>query len=287
MRYFLLISIFLLVSFKNEENADSENSNTGYSFFVAGHVFGNGQRTNIGIYPLFKDKFELIKSDISIKFGVFTGDIVMEGTKEEWDEIDTDIAELSMPVYFAIGNHDNNNRELFIERYGKTYFCFTYKNDLFIILDPNIDSWNISGSQLDFLKKELSVTGPSIKNIFVFFHQLLWWSPDNKYNNVKPNSLTGRSDSINFWSTVEPLFKNMPCNVVMFSGDVGAASWSADYMYDKYDNITLIASGMGEGTGDNIVIVDVLTDNSVKYRLISLDCENINCLGKLEDYTLP
>jgi hypothetical protein len=287
VKYLFLILICLIASCEGNTDADIEYTGINYSFFVAGHVYSNPSGTEPGIYSLFKDKFNYIKSDSTIKFGIFTGDIVKDGSREEWDEVDKDIAGLVIPVYFTLGNHDNKNRELFIERYGKTYFDFTYKNDLFIILDPNIDGWNISGAQLNFLKQVLSDISPDIKNVFVFFHQLLWWSNDNRYGNVRPNSFEGRSDSINFWSTVEPLFTNLSCNVVMFAGDVGAAEWSADYMYDKYENITFIASGMGEGIGDNFIIVDVMTDNTLQYRLISLNCEDINCLGKLEEYTLP
>ncbi len=49
---------------------------------------------------------------------------------------------------------------------------------------------------------------------------------------------------------------NMP--VYFFAGDVGAASWSSNYMYDKLDNVHLIASGMGENDGDNFVEVEVV-----------------------------
>ena len=73
----------------------------------------------------------------------------------------------------------------------------------------------------------------------------------------------------------------------MFAGDVGAGSWSSDYMYDKYSNITLIASGMGDGDGDNFVIVNVTANDTINYDLISLNCEDIKCLGRLEDYILP
>ena len=287
MKYNLLILSCLLVSFAKKDITVNEDRGVNYSFFVAGHVYSYPGSTDPGINRLFKDKFDYIKNDSIIKFGIFTGDIVWEGTTEEWDDVDRDIAELSIPVYFALGNHDNKNRELFIERYGKTYYNYTYKNELYFILDPNIDNWNISGDQLDFLKQVLSEINPSIKNVFVFFHQLLWWNPENKYKHVKPNSFDGRSDSINFWSTIEPLFYNLPCNVVMFAGDVGGGSWSADYMYDKYDNVTFIASGMGDGAGDNFLIVDVMTNNTVEHRLVSLNCEYINCLGKLEEFIMP
>ncbi len=57
-------------------------------------------------------------------------------------------------------------------------------------------------------------------------------------------------------------------------------------MDDNYDNITFIASGMGEGIGDNFLIADVMSDNTVTYRLISLNCEDINCPGSLEDFSI-
>lgn len=287
MKYCLFILLLFLMTCKDKKSNNTGNQYVKYSFFVAGHVYGAPGRITPGIYPPFKAKFNDIENNTSIKFGVFTGDIVMEGKSMEWDEVDKEIAELSLKVYFAIGNHDDKNRDLFLERYGNTYYSFTHEHDLFIVLDPNIDNWNISGKQLDFLMRELSRIDPAVKNVFVFFHQLLWWSPGNCYKNVKPNSLEARADSINFWSTVEPLFREISANVVMFAGDVGAASWSADYMYHHYDNITFIASGMGEGIGDNYVIVDVMDDNTVAYRLVPLNCEDSNCLGKLEEFVLP
>ena len=58
-------------------------------------------------------------------------------------------------------------------------------------------------------------------------------------------------------------------------------------MYDQYDNITLIASGMGGNVRDNIIIIDVHEDASVSYRLIALNGSNHNALGELMDYELP
>lgn len=124
-------------------------------------------------------------------------------------------------------------------------------------------------------------------NVFVFFHQLLWRTANNKYSGVVPNSTENMADSINFWSTVEPLFSGIPNNVVMFAGDLGAGYWSGDYMYDQYDNITLIASGMGDGEKDNFIIITVRAYKPLSYSLISLNCDSIYCLGRLKDYTLP
>ena len=58
-------------------------------------------------------------------------------------------------------------------------------------------------------------------------------------------------------------------------------------MFHQYDNITLIASGMGGNVRDNFVIIDVYEDGSVGYRLIALNDPDVTALGKLEDYILP
>ena len=56
-------------------------------------------------------------------------------------------------------------------------------------------------------------------------------------------------------------------------------------MYDHFDNITLIASGMGSGTSDNIIITYVYP-NSVYYDLVAINGSDPNALGELYDYIL-
>jgi hypothetical protein len=178
------------------------------------------------------------------------------------------------------------NRPLFEERYGITYYSFIYNQDLFIILDPNIDGWNISGPQLEFLKTTLNSNYSDVDNIFVMFHQLLWWENNNIYSGFWPNSFSGRADTINFWSTVEPLFAQLPNKIVMCAGDVGAVSWSTDFMYDKFANISFVATGMGQSDGDNFVVISIDTDKKISYELICLETSELNCFGELTDYDL-
>ena len=81
--------------------------------------------------------------------------------------------------------------------------------------------------------------------------------------------------------------RNLDNDIFMFAGDLGAADWSDDFMYDNYDNITLIASGMGEGVGDNFIFIEVDEIGEVSFELIALNEDDIHALGKLEDYVLP
>jgi predicted MPP superfamily phosphohydrolase len=281
--FFLIISFFLLLSCRKESPEPIIND---YSFFVAGHSYGKAGVDNLGLHPPFEQKFEFL-NDRNVSLGFLTGDIVNISSEKNWNEVDSVLRYLDADVHFVVGNHDLKvNDTLFEFRYGRTYSSFIKYGDLFILLDPNKDHWNISGEQLAFLRETLQETD-QIRHIFVFFHQLLWWSKHNKYRYVRMNSTEGRADTINFWSEVVPLFTQLNKPITMFAGDMGAAGWSDIYMYDVYQNITFIGSGMGYGVGDNIVIIHALADGSVNYELIALNGDDIHALGKLEDYVVP
>lgn len=271
----------LLLSCKHVEETYSEISDP-YSFFVAGHTYAWR-----GLNKGFVDKFGYIQDRPEIQFGIFTGDMVASNpTASNWDLVDRDVKNLGLTAFFSAGNHDIENRTLFEERYGDTYYSFFFEHDLFIVLDPNIDHWNISDEQLEFLGGVLKEYAIKSRHIFVFFHQLIWWEPDTKYAQVIPNSMAGRAESINFWTEVEPLFHDLSNKVYMFAGDVGAGEWSSDFMFDQYDNITLIASGMGEGVGDNFLIINVDSRENVGFDLICLNNQVSDCLREIENLNM-
>jgi len=265
--YILLCSFMILHC-----SSCKPTKNEAYSFFIAGHTYGKAGVNNVGLHPPFKAQFEFIKTQKKIELGMLLGDIVSpHPTLQDWVEVDADIASLGLPVYFSVGNHDMENRPVYEKRYGKTYYSFVHQADLFIVLDPNLDEWNITGDQLNFLKKTLKEKNEKIHNIYVFFHQVLWVQKGTKYEEIRPNSLAGRATEINFWSEIEPLFNQLPNPVFMFAGDLGGGSWATDFYYDHYDNITFIGSGMGEGKGDNYVIINVSENKSVSYDKIVIE----------------
>lgn len=267
------------------KDKDLSGPEIAYSFFVAGHTYGSPTGSNFGVHPPLRKKFNFINRS-SLDFGVFTGDIVRKATVQSWDSIDAELKLLNMPVYFAAGNHDVNDRMLFEQRYGPTYSRFIFNSDLHIILDPNLDEWNISGDQLDFLQSTVDSHAVAVKNVYVYFHQVLWWENENTFYKIKMNSTEGRADTINFWSEVEPLFHQLTNQVYMFAGDVGATATGGEVFYHNYDNITFVASGMGGYQRDNFIIVDVYEDGSTKFRLIALNTDLINGMGRLEEHGL-
>jgi len=251
-----------------------------YSFFVAGHAYGGPEGYVGGFYKPFVNQFEFMNTDSTLSFGVFTGDVVKHDQRKFWDLVQRDVQKIEMPVHLAPGNHDAKDNEFYHRHIGKRYYSFGREGDLFLILDAN-DGWNISGAQLDFVKKAVAEHEAGSGNIFVFTHQLIW-REHPRYRKIGMNSPTGQAGELSFWDEVAPLFLDLECKTYFFAGDVGAFDWATSVFHDEIKNLSFIASGMGGGRLDNYIIVDVLKSKDVKFRLISLDSDKF--LGALEDY---
>ena len=270
-----------LFSCAKEENSIKQ------SFFVAGHAYGKpAPKGKKELYPPFKEKFQFLNTNKNIEFGVLLGDVVRYPSS--WPNVLKELEELKMPYYVARGNHDGPLED-FEKMFGKSYKKIVQNNNLFIILDPNLSEWNISGEQLNFLKETLKKEGQEADHIFIFMHQLIWWTSD-KFSKPKPNWQQNRAETPNYWEAVEPMLQNMKAPVYLFAGDVGAFSKEykkrdhiIEYAYFLEKNITYVATGMGGGVRDNMVIVDVYDDKSVKLNLIHLNGDDVHSLGKLED----
>jgi hypothetical protein len=276
--FFLLLTIPVFILCRC--NKAGKQSDVAYSFFAAGHVYGNPSSIQYGVHPPFEEAIDFLNGYPEMAFGVFTGDVVPRPTPEYWDSVQADFNKLEMPYYIAAGNHDKGAE--FDSRYGKPYYSFKRGNDLFIVMAPT--NWNIDRDQLKFLKQTFADNVDSTRNIFIFIHELIWWSPENRFNLVEINYRPHYPGSTNYREVIDPLLRETGKNVVVYAGDVGCNQKVSPCMYYKYENITLIASGMGSGDKDNLVITRVFNDGSFDFQLIHLNGNNKNGMGKLEDY---
>ena len=261
----------------------AQEANEKYSFFAAGHTYGVPNVPDFGLYEPFMAKKDYINAYPDMAYGFLTGDVVIHSTAQQWDSVQADMATFGMPICIAAGNHDMGPE--FISRFGTYYYSFTHHDDLFIVITPSLDNWNISGDQKAFLVTTLDSLAPVSRNIFVFLHELIWWSPDSIFQSVVINYSPYFPGSTNFWSEIEPLFTEVSNTVVFFAGDLGCCAYATPFMHYEYENVTLTGSGMGGGEEDNFIIVDVYED-SLLYHLIALNGDDINALGELTDFSL-
>lgn len=91
--------------------------------------------------------FQLAMAQINLlqpEFVINVGDLI-EGYSDqatelnaEWNDVDAYLNVLAMPFFKTPGNHDIANstaRDVWLKRYGATYYSFVYRDALFIVLD--------------------------------------------------------------------------------------------------------------------------------------------------------
>lgn len=265
---YLGILLFSICSFTGISQTDST-----FSFLVAGHSYGAHTGTNIGLHPPFLKKLTETRDSV---MGLFlTGDIVNQSTNASWNQVESELSKLGLNTYYIMGNHDNNTvgHSVFKKKHGEVYYSFVYKNELFIILNSTESDRSISPTQLKFLDDLFSNTDTHWERAFIFFHEVIWNS-NIKYKLVKSNSRS-RYDLLvnisNFWNEVYPrLTAKYEKEFFLFAGDVGGNTDAIAASYDRWKNVTLISSGMGEVKDENYLRVNVLPD-TVTFQLIPLN----------------
>ena len=114
------------------------NESTDFRFAIIGDRTGGANQQ--GTFKLAMNQLNLLQPE----FVINVGDLI-EGYSDEkaelnaeWDEADAILNTLDMPFFRTPGNHDIANRvaqQVWKDRYGATYYHFTYKNVLFVVLD--------------------------------------------------------------------------------------------------------------------------------------------------------
>ena len=175
--------------------------------------------------------------------------------------------------------------------FNKSILSFDEGEDLHVLLDTCRDNWNIVDDQMDFLVRALKEKGAAAKRIFIYQHNVIWYAQDLHYRKLFPNSFWGWEQGkllTNFWSDVVPVLLKTGKPVFVFAGDVNAYPDLTTAYYERIGNLHLIATGMGNGQTDNIVIVCVpkLAQKETVTELVSLDSKDTGALGKLESYGL-
>ncbi|MCK4533398.1 metallophosphoesterase, partial [bacterium] len=260
----------------------------GYSFFVAGHIYGSHNKS---IYPAASILANIsLLNNAGAGFMVLLGDIVQRSSGLEIEVLKNSfLAKLNFPVFNAPGNHEMTNRKLYEEYFGKTFFSFQYSTELFIFLDSEISDGKLETGQLEFMMKNIELCRKSsrIKNIFVFSHRLLWAIENEPYNRIIPfvnYPLAHHNKANTISAIILPQLKSLAGkNVYFVSGDVGCY-WSLPLFYQKdtTSNITYVAVGIGDTQKDLICRVIVNKSGKVIFSPISLTgakLDYIECYG--------
>jgi 3',5'-cyclic AMP phosphodiesterase CpdA len=99
-------------------------------------------------------------ADPAIRFVVMAGDLTELGSAAELDRFERELAQLPIPIYATLGNHDLGTRDdLFQDFFGRGSFRFAYRGVQFTFVDSAsatlspivsdwLDAWLIEGRDL-------------------------------------------------------------------------------------------------------------------------------------------
>jgi len=161
-------------------NLNAYNGSESFQFAIVADRTG-GLRG--GVFRSAVAKLNLLGPE----FVMSVGDLIVGYTdnvdvlNEQWDEFDAMVAQLEMPFFYVVGNHDIANAtmaEVWRRRLGRPYYHFVYKDVLFLALcteDGEPD--RISDEQARYFQDVLTRL-PHARWTLVFMHKPLFLYDD-------------------------------------------------------------------------------------------------------------
>ena len=263
----------------------SEPGPDGEQFLVVGHLYGTIQGEDNQPAPgLLNALPELNRIPLSLL--VSLGDMVKQSEADDFDELDRQLLKpAAFPVFNTVGNHDVENRALYEDRYGPTYFSFRHGPSRMIFLDTEREHCAIDSPQREMLNSVMqeALEDRTTRQIFIFMHKTFFFKNDRlfelKAEKAGPNVWdcygTGNFSEI-MQTIIQPAALQKP--VYLFAGDVGAYGNLSPY-YEKLpgSSLTLVMTGLGDFPSDSGILVTVKGDD-VQLEAYSLTGNQMNPL---------
>ena len=216
-KYFLFILICFLTKAVAQNKLQLQKINSENKPWTYEHVNDHKNKFNFvvvtdrtggerkGIWQKGIDKINLMQP----AFVVSVGDLINGYTKDldkintEWEEFNSFVKKLEMPVFYVVGNHDYTNEVMeneWFKRFGSDYYHFLYKNILFICLNSEhgytaLKNPDLGEEQVKFVEKILK-KNTNVDWTMIFMHQPLWLKESGKNWLKVENLLKGRDHSV-------------------------------------------------------------------------------------------
>lgn len=242
-----------------DENEDE------YKILVIGHVYGTIEGSDKDPAQTLVNKIPDIVSQ-NIRMMVSLGDMVKASSREDFESLDQILlSKLPFPVFNTPGNHDVENRKLYEELFGQTFFSFKHGPVRLIFLDTEREMCKIDAEQLDLIRESFkdAIKDNETEFVLIFMHRTYF------FNNADLFEMQNYSVMPNSWDCYgQPFFEEVMNTILvpfaevkpiyLFSGDVGAWGNLTPYYEILAENkITLVMTGLGDTTADSGILVTV------------------------------
>ena len=217
-------------------HSDFDNGEEKFTFALFSDLTG-GERE--GIFEVAVAQLTLLRPELILN----VGDLIEGGTRDraqlerEWTSYDQRADRARAPVFYAGGNHDLTNPEMWAvwdERYGSRYYHFVYRDTLFLVLDTEDNSPEVQRELSDIrdeamvvIRKEgwgafpetvygkstLRQTGQVSAEQAAYFTEVIAGNPDVKHTFVLLHKPAWRRSDEEYFATVEKALQGRPYTV--------------------------------------------------------------------------
>jgi len=185
---------------------------------------------------------------------------------EQWDEFYTILQPLRAPFFFLPGNHDISNdimRQQWRDRYGATYYAFTYQNVLFLCLDSNDgDGVTINDEQVTYVQQVLA-EHPEVHWTMLFLHHPIWDYEDLSGFQEIENALEGRDYTVIAGHRHRYLYEERNDQRYITLATTGGGSQLRGPQFGEYDHIVWVTMSPEGPTLANIQLDGIHPPNLV------------------------
>ncbi len=183
------------------------------------------------------------------EFVMSVGDLIEGYSKDsmevnrQWAEFDSILSPLATRFFYLPGNHDISNsmmRNQWMERYGRAYYHFLYKDVLFLTLDTNDgDGVVLSDRQVDYVTQTLEKY-PDVRWTLLFMHHPIWaYREFNEFNKIE-EALAGRPYTVFAGHTHRYLHQVRNEQNYYILGTTGGGSRLLGPKFGQYDHVTWV-----------------------------------------------
>lgn len=244
-----------------------------FRFLLAGHIYGDPYETSMPSGTFLAATPELSRSCADLMLCL--GDTFRIGVPECFDRTQAALRRLPFPTFNAVGNHDVTRRDEYTARFGPTFGAFVHGGCLFVVLDTELQTWEIAGPQLDFLRAALqaATVRSDLRAVFCCAHKLVFGHRQRYFEVLMGgNALDDLKGPNRFCQDVlpllQPLAQRLP--VYWFGGDIGTQRTLPAFLdRDPTSGVTFAAAGIGDLPRDCVLQVDV-AGREVRLSLRSL-----------------
>ena len=225
-----------------------------------------------GILKEGLDRINLMQPEFVVSIGDLIEGYTQDQTeiKNEWTEFTGSIGQLKMPFFYVAGNHDYSNpkmAEFWKENMGADYYCFIYKNVLFLCLNSedgttSFQNADLSETQLAFVEKTLA-GNQNVDWTMVFMHQPLWSTPKAKNWLKAEQLLSGRKYSVFTGHTHQYALYNRNNSDYFVLSTMGGVNTLRGKNYGEFDHFLWVTM-TPEGPVYANLMLDGVEDKSVQ-----------------------